>query len=448
MTHSIATSAPSIGDAGLYPARRALSASFPDWLRAQQDTAWRSYLETPVPSRLNESWRFANLSHLRAIDAYQPTLPDDSAPAAIEQRSRHVLHVAGRIVLADDNVVSNPELDPALAAQGVVFTTLADAVANHPDLVQNWFMRHSPDLGSQKYEALHLALLRNGVFLYVPDGVHVELPFVAYHWAVRDNGALFPHTLFVTGREAHAELIEFQECANPASRHLVIANAHLFAGDNARFDHSIVQNWNRHTVSMQLNTSSADAETNAKSSVFNIGSAFARQEVHGRIFGSGSNVELYSLSVARGNQEIDQRTLQTHIAPNSRSDLLFKNAAGDQSRTIFSGLIIVEENAQQTDAYQTNNNLMLSNEAESNSLPGLEIKANDVKCSHGATSGRIDDTELFYFLARGIPRAKAQELLVFGYFEEIISKIRSAEVADFVRDRVQHTFIDPLPADA
>jgi len=149
---------------------------------------------------------------------------------------------------------------------------------------------------------------------------------------------------------------------------------------------------------------------------------------------------LYALNVPSGSQEFDQRTLQTHIAPHSRSDLLFKNALLDKARTIFSGLIIVEEDAQQTDAYQTNNNLMLSEDAESNSLPGLEIKANDVKCSHGATTGRINESELFYFLARGIPRKKAQELMIFGYLEEIITKLGNEELAKYVRSSMQKKF--------
>jgi Fe-S cluster assembly protein SufD len=147
---------------------------------------------------------------------------------------------------------------------------------------------------------------------------------------------------------------------------------------------------------------------------------------------------VYSLNVPTADQLFDQRTLQTHIAPNSRSNLLYKNALQDDSKTIFSGLIIVEENAQQTDAYQTNNNLLLSDKAEANSLPGLEIKANDVKCSHGATSGQIDDSNIFYFLARGIPRKKAEELLVFGFFEEIIEKFAQEELRDYIRELLEN----------
>ena len=303
-------------------------------------------------------------------------------------------------------------------------------------------MKHTPELGSEKYEALHVALLRNGSFLYIPDDVEVEQPFVVYNWAVRDRGALFPHTLFVTGRNSRATLIEFHEGAQAGTSHFVVANAHLHAADGARPNHTIVQNWNLNTISLQLNTNSAGTSTEAKSTLINVGSIQARQEIHGRIFGSNSNVEMYALNVPSGDQEIDQRTLQSHIAPNRRSDLLFKNALMGNARTIFSGLIIVEEDAQQTDAYQTNNNLMLSEEAEANSLPGLEIKANDVKCSHGATTGRIDESELFYFLARGIPRSKAQELMVYGYFEEIVAKLEKSALADYVRDLVQHKFAD------
>lgn len=302
-------------------------------------------------------------------------------------------------------------------------------------------MKHSPDLGSDKYEALHVALLRNGVFVYVPKGVVVEDPFIVNYWNQADDVAIFPHTTVVCEDDAKVTVLEFQESLNPDAAGLVIANAHMIAGDRAQPTHDIVQNWNRKTLSFQLNTNTVGAETNARGLIINLGSRQARQEVHGRILGSNSNVEMYSLNVPRGEQEFDQRTLQTHVAPKSRSDLLYKNALSDDTRTIFSGLIIVEPDAQQTDAYQKNNNLMLSESAEANSLPGLEIGANDVKCSHGATSGRIDESELFYFLARGIPKHKAQELMVFGFFEEIISKIEIQEMADLVRAYVQQQFL-------
>ncbi|MGE9289984.1 MAG: SufD family Fe-S cluster assembly protein, partial [Puniceicoccales bacterium] len=140
------------------------------------------------------------------------------------------------------------------------------------------------------------------------------------------------------------------------------------------------------------------------------------------------------------DQEFDQRTLQIHNAPNAVSDLLYKNALMDYSRTIFSGLIKVAKNAQQTDAYQTNRNLLLNETAQANSLPGLEIEANDVKCSHGATTGQLDRDELFYFLQRGIPKVTAQQLMVFGFFEEVIEQFDNEELEENLRELIRGKF--------
>ena len=149
---------------------------------------------------------------------------------------------------------------------------------------------------------------------------------------------------------------------------------------------------------------------------------------------------MLALTVAHGTQEFDQRTLQIHQAPNTSSNLLYKNALLDQAKTIFSGLIVVDPDAQQTDAYQSNRNLMLSDEAEANSLPGLEIQANDVRCTHGATSARIDREQEFYLESRGITPALAQELLVFGFFEEVLGKIAHAPLHDTLTEIIREKF--------
>lgn len=423
-----------------FAARQAQNELLPAWFREKQTEAWTRYQALPVPTRTNEHWRFSNLKRLQTIEDFTPTAFGAVEDEALVARSRRLASVAGRFIFIDDNLAAPRFIDPELEAQGVIFTTLFDALHRHGELVQKYFMQQSPELGSEKYEALHLSLLRNGVFLYIPKGLEVARPFVIANWSKQDRGALFPHTLFVCDENAKATLIEFQDHADEATEHLVIANAHVFAEAGAKPRHDIIQNWNEQTLSFQLNTHNAQRDVESRGIIINTGSVQARQEIHGKIFGSGSDVNLYSLNVPTDDQLIDQRTLQTHIAPNSRSDLLYKNALLDESKTIFSGLIIVEENAMQTDAYQTNNNLLLSDRVEANSLPGLEIKANDVKCSHGATSGQIDDSNMFYFLARGIPRKKAEELLVFGFFEEIIEKFADEELRDHVRDLVQQKF--------
>jgi len=444
MTDTITQNIPPLSDENAFNARHAVFGIQSESLKARQTAAWNTFRELPYPTRTSETWRFASIKAIKEIERFAPSAFETVERPDLVERSKRISSVSGRFIFADENLIAAREIDPELEAKGVIFTTLIDALNNHQELVEKYLLQQSPELGSEKFESLHIAMLRTGVFLYVPKGVEIKAPFVVYNWAVQKDTAIFPHTLFVCDENASAELVEFQECAQPETEHLVIANAHVYAESGSRPCHTILQNWNRKTLSFQLNTSNAQRDVNSRGVLINVGSAHTRQEIHGKIFGSRADVNIFSLNIARGDQEMDQRTLQTHIAPNSRSDLLFKNALLDQSKTIFSGLIIVEPDAQQTDAYQTNNNLMLSDQAEANSLPGLEIKANDVKCSHGATSGKIDDSNIFYFLSRGIPRKKAEELMVFGFLEEIIEKIENEELSDYVRSLVQQQLIDQL----
>ena len=149
---------------------------------------------------------------------------------------------------------------------------------------------------------------------------------------------------------------------------------------------------------------------------------------------------MLAITAADGSQEFDQRTLQVHQAPNTKSDLLYKNALLDRARTIFSGLIIVDPDAQKTDAYQSNRNLMLSDDAEANSLPGLEIQANDVRCTHGATTGRIDPEQEFYLRSRGIDAARADQLLIFGFFEEVLNRLQHEGIHAALREVIASKF--------
>jgi Fe-S cluster assembly protein SufD len=433
MSEATLSAAVSLEDPEVFARRQAQLTIANDWFAAKQREAWERYNELPFPTRTSETWRYGEYKAAREIGSYVPAPFAAAQNPELTERSQVISETAGRFVFVDDNLAAARELDSELEKQGVIFTTLLDALNQHPELVEKYLLAQSPELGSEKFEALHIAMLRNGVFLYVPKGVKVEKPFTVYHWSQADGSAIFPHTLLVCDEEAEANLIEFQQSVSAETKALVIANAHVFAENGAKPRHTIVQGWNANTLSFQLNTSNAQAKVESRGIIINAGSALARQEVHGKIFGSDSDVNLYALNAPTGKQVFDQRTLQTHLAPASRSDLLYKNALWDESKTIFSGLIIVGEDAQQTDAYQTNNNLMLSDAAEANSLPGLEIGANDVKCSHGATTGKIDDSNIFYFLARGIPRKKAEELMVLGFLEEIIDKFDNEELASHVR---------------
>jgi Fe-S cluster assembly protein SufD len=225
-----------------------------------------------------------------------------------------------------------------------------------------------------------------------------------------------------------------------ANTHFACGANDLYAAHGARLTYVAAQAWSRNTLSFQFNSTVVRRDARVQSLNLHLGARQARHESLSQLQAPGAFSEMLALTVADGTQEFDQRTLQVHQAPNTKSDLLYKNALRDKAKTIFSGLIIVDPDAQKTDAYQSNRNLMLSDEAEANSLPGLEIQANDVRCTHGATSSRIDPEQEFYLQARGIPKAAADELLTFGFFEEVLNRLESDSLHDALRELVRTQF--------
>jgi Fe-S cluster assembly protein SufD len=419
-----------------FDSRLAALDGMPHWLMDIKKRAWETFSTMPMPNKKDKQWRFASTDNL-TLDGYRADGSQADNGAIVELNN-----LAGRIDFAEDCEINRVDISEELKAKGVIFESIREAIYKHADLVRKHIFERLPNLGSEKFEALHQALFTNGVFLYVPKGVTVEQPLVTVHNATLNDSALFPHTLMVLEENAEATLMDLYMGPSQDTRHFVCAMSDIYAGESARLNYSAVQNWNHKTTAFHLNSVTAEKEAFVKTVTVNTGGIQVRNEQHGRILGSGADVNMHSLGVAKGNQELDQRTLQSHVGGQSRSDLLYKNALLDEAKTIFSGLIKVEEEAQQTDAYETNRNLLLNPNAVAHSLPGLEIEANDVKCSHGATTGQIDDSELFYFLARGIPKVKAQELLVFGFFEEIINKLTNEELQKFVRKLVRSKFVD------
>ncbi|MCB1120596.1 MAG: Fe-S cluster assembly protein SufD [Verrucomicrobiae bacterium] len=412
----------------------------PEWLVRQKRQSWSEYLLLPAPNRKMETWRFANVKGL-GVEAFRLAAPlAESHRETALQCSEEIKDFAGRLVFGNDDLIFENAISPELQEKGVIFEPLERAFSQHSTILEEFFMAQESALGSEKFAALHTALNRNGTLLFVPENVEITLPLVSYHWAGGAENAVFPHTLVIAKANSKVTFVDIYGSVNKTAKQLACGVSTLYAGPGSKVDYHYVQNWNESSLSFNRLTTLADRDATIRAFGLNVGSRHARNEGHTVINGAGSNAELYSLTLAHKDQEIDQRTLQSHNAPNSRSDLLFKNALQDNSKTIFSGLIKVEEAAQQTDAYQTNRNLLLSPSAEANSLPGLEILANDVKCSHGATTGQLDEDELFYLLARGITRSTAQTLLVFGFFEEILEKIQIEELADFLRELIHQKF--------
>ena len=410
------------------------------WFNDLRRQGWASFQTLPMPTRDDEKWRFSDARSLSLTGFAPAAAPSEAQAAVLIDRSHFVARPAGLIVHIDGHCVLRTPLAPELAAQGVKFESLEDALRHHPALLREYLLKHAALLGSAKFLALHQAWLRAGYVLHVPKGVEIRQPFVSVNWTLTPGAAIFPHALIIAEERTVVSIQDYHLGATDADHALAISACDIYAGHGAKVDRVALQGWGQRTQSFQIDNTCGGRDALITSVNAAVGSRRARLENTVRLEGEGADVRLYGISVATGEQEFDQRTLQLHSAKHAKSDLLFKNALLGKARTIFSGLIKVAPEAQHTDAYQTNRNLLLSPEAEADSLPGLEIEANDVKCSHGATTGQVDANELFYLRARGIPLDVAQALLAQGFLEEVIAKVTDEEGAKALRGMLSAKF--------
>jgi Fe-S cluster assembly protein SufD len=410
-------------------------AYLPAWFAGRQQSAWQRYLATPTPKRGDEPWRFSSYKQLD-FSGFQKT--PAIRVAELIARSVGLESPAAKLIFVNDELVYVESHLP----EGVICLPLVEALVSHSDLVQRHFMKQETRLGSLKYAALHEASLTNGLFVHVPDKVEVKGSIEVHHWISGENTAIFPHTLIVTGTCSKVRVVDIFRSAEGTQAGLAIALNDLSAGKNSHLDYIAIQDFNEKTRVIQINETAVARDASTIGFILNTGASWARNESLSRLEGTGSRSEMLSVSIPADEQEYDQRTFQHHISEGAYSDLLYKNALYDDSRTIFSGLIFVDQGAHNTDAYQTCNNLMMSDTAESNSMPGLEINADQVKCSHGSTASQISDDEIFYLCARGIAPANARQLIARGFAADVVERLGDdaveALILGFIDEKFAH----------
>ena len=403
----------------------------------EQAEAWERFTALPMPKRTDETWRFANLKQFDLALFTQPLPVEDLAREELLGRSRGLAAAAGQMVFANDQLLAREILADTLRQKGVIWLPLEQAAAEHPELFRKHFMREEAILGGQKFAALHASQVRAGTFLFVPRGVEIDLPIEAFHWLYGAGGSCFPHTLIIAEEMAKVTVVDHFESADANAPGLACGVNDLWLGAGANVTYICTQNWSRTTRAFQINSTVVGRDASAKALNLNLGSVSARSESISHLRGAGGRSDMLAVSVADGAQEFDQRTFQIHEQPHTASDLLYKNSLDGRARTIFSGLIRVDPGAHKTDAYQKVRNLLLSDDAEANSAPGLEIEADDVRCTHGATSGQVEQEELFYLLSRGITRQTAQKLIVFGFLNEVFERLPDERLQDHLRGALQ-----------
>ena len=411
----------------------------PEWLQTLRQQAWTDFQNTPAPIRKDEAWRFANLKML-ALDHYQPASKiSRETETSLLAKSAGLTSVAGRLIFGNGLLLAKQDISAELTEKGVRFLTFDEAITAIPDLVRHHFMTQTVGLGSARLAAMHKAKVSTGTVIHVPKNVQIDLPLEIFHWLDGQNSTVFPHTLLILGDNAKLTVLEHYQSTDTHADGLAIAVNDLILGPGAKLTYVSIQNWSTAARSFQINSTELARDAHATNMVVNLGSAYARYESASRMRGPGGRSDMLAVNVAHDHQEYDQRTLQDHAQPNCTSDLLYKNALSDFSRTIFAGLIKVEPQSHKTDAYQKVRNLLLSDDAEANSMPGLEILADDVRCSHGATSGQLEQDSIFYLLSRGIPEKDARKLLVAGFLNEAITRLENEPIEKYLNALIAKT---------
>ncbi len=410
----------------------------PEWYRTFQDESWKVFKGLAKPGRRDEAWRFSNLKRLNFNALQLASALDAGQAQELLARSRAGEKSSAAVVFANNELLS---LETGDLPDGVICLPMEEALLQHGDKVREFFMQEEAQLGGKKFAALHGAGSLSGVFVYVPDGVKVEGPIKVFHWLGGKGRVILPHTLIVTGEGAEVSVLDYYQSSDEGAAALSLGMTDIVAGENSRVNYVALQRLNSSGRQVQIGSTKVGAGAAVKTALINLGAAWVRNENVSRMLGAGARSDMLALNLATGEDEIDQRTLQLHEVEHTESDLFYKNALYDKARTIFDGLIVVEKGAHHTDAFQTCRNLMGSEDVEANSMPGLQIDADQVRCSHGSTAGPIDPEQLFYCAARGIPEQAARKLVSFGFLHDVIERLDDEAIKEVLNGELEAAFL-------
>jgi len=359
------------------------------------------YAELPVPDTTEEAWRFTNLRGFEPDSFAQDVEPAAGTAGMLE------LDVAGVAVVTESGI----EIERA--PEGIRFEALSEDDPRLYSLV-GW---------NEKFAAHNAAVWKHGLLVQVPKGVELDRPLYVRIASSVEGSALFWRLLVVAEEGSRFSLIEEYSSASPELSAYSNAVAELFIGPSAKLEYVSIQNLSHETWHFATHHARVERDAELDWVAGGFGSKKGKIRIQNDLSGPGATSRVTGAYFADGDQHLDYDTFQEHMAPSTESDFAFKGALREQAHAVWRGMIRVEEDAQKTNAYQENRNLLLSENAHADSIPGLEIMANDVRCTHGATIGRVDRNELFYLMTRGLSRPEAERLIVRGFFQDILDRI-------------------------
>lgn len=396
----------------------------PGWLVDRRRQAYARLQAFAWPTSRDEEWRRTDIRAFKPAEFGPPAVaePSAAAKAAFDPLWDALSsHYATGVAHVDGAVVRRP--DPAKLG-GAIFVDLATAAKDHPEILKDHLLTDVVKASDDVMAALHAAFWAGGSLLYVPKGVKVELPLFSIAGLSAEGRVDFGHTLVVLEEDAEAALVrETASAGRGATPGLHVGALEVVQKDRSRLRLVNIQNWDLNTWHFTRERAVIGADASLQWTVGALGSRLSKVNQEVALAGKGAAAQVNGVMFTTGKQHLAYFTRQDHQAPHTTSDLLYKGGLKDSSRVVWKGMIRVEKDAQRTDAYQKNDDLILSDSARADSIPGLEIEANDVRCTHGATAGRVDEEMIFLCQARGIPRDTAVRLIVEGFFANVYDRI-------------------------
>lgn len=406
----------------------------PDWVTARRRAAFDAYQELLAADLDPEEFKRVDLRVFNAA-RFRPA-PAPSDPSAIAALLRDRTEFGGAIVHRDGHADA-AVLSEALRARGVLFGSLSEFLQSHRELLESRFLQQAVRPDSDRFAAWHAAFWTSGTVLYVPRNVEVALPLHSLIAHTKEGVADFTHTLVILEDGARATLLEETASASPDTAGLHVGCVELIVGRDACLRYVQLQNWNEKSWHFAHQAGCVSAGGSLQWTAAGLGSRLAHIHQDVNLDGRSATAEVNGVTFASNRQKISWYTQQHHRQQGTRSDLLYKQVLRDDARVVWRGMIKVDPAAQQTDGYQRSDALMLSDESRCDSIPGLEIEADDVRCTHGATTGRVDLEQIFYCMSRGISRKEAMHMIVEGFFRQVYDRIPIEIVRETLSRTVQ-----------
>lgn len=412
----------------------------PDWMREKRLLAWRAFEATreQLGEPLRPQWRNIETNDLR-MESIIPFQASADGLEALPKELRSAIHGNGRagLLLQRDSTAVYQALGEEWLKRGVIFTDLDSALREHGELLKEYLMTRCLAVTEGRSASLHAAFWSGGTLLYVPAGVQVTLPFHAYFWLDTPGLGLFVHNLIIVGAGGKVTFLEEFHSSPSQEQALHSGAVEIFVGEEAEVRFASLEYWGENVFNFGVKRAIVERDSSMRWVTVPLGGGLNKATLETILRGPGAGTDTTGIFFADQRQRLNLTSVTTHEAPHTTGDILFKGAVKDKARSVFQGLIRVKQAARQTNSYLADHTLQLSEEASSESIPGLEIETNDVRCSHGASVGEIDEEQLFYLMSRGLSRGDSERLIVNGFFEPIIQRIPLEEVQEKLRHSLE-----------